>query len=56
MISKSNHARENLEELMKKSNDVKKALDHTPFENKTEFLKLLKSLVNIHRQMDEIYD
>ena len=56
MISKSNHVKENLDELMKKSNDVKKALDHTPFENKKEFLKLLQSLVKIHRQMDEIYD
>ncbi|GLB59049.1 hypothetical protein [Cytobacillus sp. NCCP-133] len=42
------------EELVKKSNELKRELDLTPFEEKKRFMSLLKKLMNVHQNLDQL--
>ncbi|KON86126.1 hypothetical protein AF332_04355 [Sporosarcina globispora] len=42
------------DELVKKSNELKKELDVTPFEDKQKFLSLLKKLMTVHKNLDQL--
>jgi hypothetical protein len=43
-----------IEELVKKSNELKRELDLTPFEDKQKFMCLLKKLINVHKNLDQV--
>ncbi|AND42431.1 MULTISPECIES: hypothetical protein [Bacillaceae] len=42
------------DELVKKSNELKKELDVTPFEDKQKFMSLLKKLMTVHKNLDQL--
>ncbi|WP_436374130.1 hypothetical protein [Cytobacillus sp. BC1816] len=42
------------DELVKKSNELKKELDITPFEDKQKFMSLLKKLMTVHKNLDQL--
>ncbi|MBX9971513.1 hypothetical protein [Cytobacillus firmus] len=42
------------DELVKKSNELKKELDVTPFEDKQKFMSLLKKLITVHKNLDQL--
>ncbi len=42
------------EELVKKSNELKRELDSTPFEDKKKFMSLLKKLMTTHQNLDQL--
>ncbi|MDF2037875.1 hypothetical protein LIT38_25375 [Bacillus sp. CMF12] len=42
------------DELVKKSNELKKELDVTPFEDKQKFMSLLKKLMTVHKSLDQL--
>ncbi|EWG12143.1 hypothetical protein [Cytobacillus firmus] len=42
------------EELVKKSNELKRELDVTPFEDKQKFMSLLKKLMTVHKNLDQL--
>ncbi|WP_169816035.1 hypothetical protein [Peribacillus kribbensis] len=43
-----------LNELINKSNEIKKELDETPHQDKKRFVSLLSRLLKVHKDMDEI--
>ncbi|MEK3857520.1 hypothetical protein [Cytobacillus sp. FSL H8-0458] len=42
------------DELVKKSNELKRELDVTPFEDKQKFMSLLKKLMTVHKNLDQL--
>ena len=56
MIQRTYKMKKNIDELIKKSNELKKELDQTPYEDEKKFTTLLRSLLKIHNDLDEIYD
>ncbi|MBT2688618.1 hypothetical protein J7I93_10515 [Bacillus sp. ISL-47] len=43
-----------IEDLVKKSNELKRELDLTPFEDKKKFMSLLKKLMSVHKNLDQL--
>lgn len=43
-----------INELIKKSTEVKIELDKTPLEDEKRFISLLKSLLKFHQELDKI--
>lgn len=42
------------DELVNKSNELKRELDVTPFEDKQKFKSLLKKLMTVHKNLDQL--
>ena len=42
------------DELVTKSNELKRELDVTPFEDKQKFMSLLKKLITVHKNLDQL--
>ncbi|MCM3705378.1 MULTISPECIES: hypothetical protein [Cytobacillus] len=54
-MTKNNcQAIQKFDELVTKSNELKRELDVTPFEDKQKFMSLLKKLITVHKNLDQL--
>ncbi|MEH7572561.1 hypothetical protein, partial [Cytobacillus firmus] len=55
LMTKNNcPAIQKFDELVTKSNELKRELDVTPFEDKQKFMSLLKKLMTVHKNLDQL--
>jgi hypothetical protein len=56
MMNSRCEVKENIDELIKRSNEVKIELDNTPYEDEKKFIRLLRRLIKVHKDLNEMND